>query len=68
MAFSSGVVEFLEFQPAYNTSNTTCNHLSIKELAYTAVVDGPTIHLTPLGKFMMPPPMSEKQVILPFFA
>ena len=31
-----------------------------------AVVDGVSINLTPLGKFVMPPPMFEKQVTLPF--
>ena len=33
---------------------------------YVAVVDGAAINLTPLGKFVMPPPMYEKQVVLPF--
>jgi len=33
-------------------------------LSYTAVVDHQMINLTPLGKFMMPPPMFEKQVDL----
>ena len=68
MVFANGRVEFLEFQAVYNSSNSTCNQINVKELAYTAVVDGPTIHLTPLGKFVMPPPMSEKQVLLPSFA
>ena len=27
------------------------------------MVDGPAINLTPLGKFVMPPPMFEKQVV-----
>jgi len=31
-----------------------------EDLAYTAVVDYDNINLTPLGKFVMPPPMFEK--------
>ena len=44
------------------------NHSSEHESAYTAVVDGNNINLTPLGKFVMPPPLFEKQVCLPSFA
>ena len=32
-----------------------------RDLSYTAVVDYNNINLTPLGKFLMPPPMFEKQ-------
>jgi len=35
------------------------------DLSYTAVVDNHVTNLTPLGKLLMPPPMSEKQVALP---
>ena len=31
-----------------------------------AVVDGAAVNLTPLGKFVMPPPMFEKQILLPY--
>jgi hypothetical protein len=40
--------------------------LDTPDLSYTAVIDNNIINLTPLGKFVMPPPMSEKQVPLPF--
>ena len=35
--------------------------------AYTSVIDGKRIHLTPLGKQLMPPPMSEKWLQLEDF-
>lgn len=66
--YNDGRVEFIEYAFAYNSSNSTFNHRDQHDFAYTAVVDGSTINLTPLGKFLMPPPMSEKQVILPAFA
>lgn len=68
MVDASGKVEFTEYIFIYNTSNHNFNRSEEKELAFTAVVDGNMIHLTPLGKFLMPPPMSEKQVKLPSFA
>lgn len=46
------------------TSSTHCNHGESN--GYVAVVDGPAINLTPLGKFLMPPPMFEKQISIPF--
>ena len=46
------------------TSSVNCNNR--EESGYVAVVDGPAVNLTPLGKFVMPPPMFEKQVVLPF--
>jgi hypothetical protein len=68
LVYNYGKVEFIEYTSTYNSSNSTFNHRDLPELAYTAVVDGNTINLTPLGKFLMPPPMFEKQVILPAFA
>lgn len=64
---ADGLFEFIEFNHTYHSSNLTCNHSNLTDFAYTAVVDGPTIHLTPLAKLLMPPPMSEKQVTLPHF-
>lgn len=57
---ASGKIQFVEYTLTYHSSNQTCNHAGTKDLAYVAVVDGLTVHLTPLGKFLMPPPMSEK--------
>jgi len=34
------------------------------DLAYTLVVNGAGLMLTPMGKMMMPPPMCEKEIIL----
>jgi hypothetical protein len=63
-----GHVDFVEYNFTYHVSNAHSNHASTKDSSYVAVVDGCTIHLTPLGKFLMPPPMSEKQVTLPVVA
>ena len=40
------------------------NHKDVPHDGYIAVVDGMDVHLTPLGRFVMPPPMSEKKVRL----
>lgn len=47
----------------YHTSMSQ-NNTEVDTYGYTAVVDSCLIHLTPLGKQLMPPPMSEKQVTL----
>lgn len=60
----SGRVDFVEFHLTYMTSSSNYNHAKHPDLSYTAVVDGNCINLTPLGKFVMPPPMFEKQVQL----
>jgi IKI3 family len=44
------------------TSSSNFNHADQPNLSYTSVIDGNCINLTPLGKFVMPPPMFEKQV------
>jgi IKI3 family len=44
----------------YHTSSGNFNHFEHPDLSYTAVIDYAHINLTPLGKFVMPPPMSEK--------
>jgi hypothetical protein len=54
-----GEVRNVEYNPVYHSSITSCN-LDQEKTAYTAVVDGRIIHFTPLGKQLMPPPMSEK--------
>lgn len=64
LVFSSGRLELTEYKFEYLTSATWCN--KGKDMAYVAVVDGAAINLTPMGKFVMPPPMFEKQVKLPF--
>jgi len=61
---ATGSLEFIEYRFDYMTSNTNCN--LGKDFGYVAVVDGPAINLTPMGNFVMPPPMFEKQIVLPF--
>ena len=63
---ASGLIEFTEYKFEYMTSSTNCNAGSKSDHGYVAVVDGPAINLTPLGKFVMPPPMFEKQICLPY--
>ena len=58
----SGVVQFLEYGFAYNSSMSVYN--GGDDLAYTLVVNGAGLMLTPLGKMMMPPPMCEKEIKL----
>lgn len=59
-AFSkTGEVKNVEYSPAYHSSITSCN-LGNDKTSYTAVVDGRKVYLSPLGKQLMPPPMSEK--------
>ncbi len=60
-----GRLDFVEFQLTYHTSSMNYNHAQSPDLSYTSVVDNNFLNLTPLGKFVMPPPMSEKQVPLP---
>lgn len=67
LVFESGQVRFIEFNFTYNTSMTNCNHKNREDFAYVAVVDGLDINITPLGKFVMPPPMFEKQIKLTSF-
>lgn len=62
LAQEDGRIDFIEFMLNYHTSSSNFNHKESPDLAYTAVVDNQFINLTPLGKFLMPPPMSEKQV------
>jgi len=49
-----------EFGFTYHSSMASYNMAD--DLAYTLVVNGSTLMLTPLGKLLMPPPMSEKEV------
>jgi hypothetical protein len=57
-----GRIDFVEFNLTYHTSSGNFNHFGHHDLSYTAVVDNAHINLTPLGRLLMPPPMSEKQV------
>jgi hypothetical protein len=61
---SNGRFDFIEFALNYHTSSTNFNHSGHPDFSYTAVVDYNNINLTPLGKFVMPPPMFQKQVTL----
>ena len=61
---TDGRVDFIEFNLTYHTSSGFYNNVEAPDLSYTAVVDHLTINLTPLGKLLMPPPMSEKQIVL----
>lgn len=63
---AKGVVEFTEYKFEYMTSATNCNSGEAEDHGYVAVVDGPAVNLTPMGKFVMPPPMFEKQISLPY--
>ena len=62
LVYQAGVLEFVEYSFTYHSSMSTFNHAERPHDGYMAVVDGPAINLTPLGKFVMPPPMFEKQV------
>ena len=44
----------------YVTSLKSHNKKSEKNLAYVCVVEDSHLNLTPLGKFVMPPPLFEK--------
>lgn len=54
-----GQTQVIEYSFTYHSSMVSCNQGD--ETGYTTVVDGVTLSLTPLGKMLMPPPMSEKQ-------
>ena len=64
LLYSDGKLEFTEYKFDYMTSATNFNQT--ENSGYVAVVDGPAINLTPLGKFVMPPPMFDSQVSLPY--
>lgn len=57
-------MDFIEFALNYHSSSSNFNHAESPDLSYVSVIDHNQINLTPLGKFVMPPPMSEKQVHL----
>jgi len=63
----TGRAEFVEFHFKYQTSLRSFNRKNFKNLAYVCVADDCNLNLTPLGRFVMPPPMFEKQVKLPHF-
>lgn len=55
LLYADGRLEFTEYKFDYMTSGTNFN--CSESSGYVAVVDGPAVNLTPLGKFVMPPPM-----------
>jgi len=57
----------IDFHFSYKTSLKSFNHKNEKNLAYVCVVDNQCLNLTPLGRFVMPPPMFEKQIQLASF-
>ena len=67
MCDGSGKVTLTDFHFEYNTSLKSFNQKNEHNLAYVCFVTGNTLNLTPLGKFVMPPPMSEKKVELEGF-
>lgn len=62
-----GEVNFIDFHFDYTTSVKSFNHKAHKNLSYTCFVTDRTLNLTPLGRLLMPPPMSEKQIELDSF-
>lgn len=66
-ADGKGNFTFVDFSFSYTTSVQSFNHKEEKNLAYVCVVDNNNLNLTPLGRFVMPPPMFEKQIKLSSF-
>lgn len=58
---------FVEYNFNQTTSMMSFNHQSEKNLAYVCVVDNFNLNLTPFARFLMPPPMFEKQINLNVF-
>ena len=58
---------FLDLNFAYKSSVKSFNHKNEKNLAYVCFVDDKVLKLTPLGRMVMPPPMSEKEIKLDSF-
>ena len=48
----------------YTTSNKSFNHKKNKNLSYSCFVNNCTLNITPLSRFLIPPPMSEKKIVL----
>mmetsp|Transcript_12010 Transcript_12010/g.20269 ORF Transcript_12010/g.20269 Transcript_12010/m.20269 type:complete len:207 (-) Transcript_12010:2707-3327(-) len=63
----TGRFEFITFDFKYHSSLRSFNHKEQKNLAYVAFVVNRTLNLTPLRRFVMPPPLSEKQIQLDSF-
>ena len=51
----------------YTTSNKSFNHKLNKNLSYSCFVNNSTLNITPLSRFLIPPPMSEKKIVLKQF-
>ena len=62
VVLKTGLISFYDYGFAYTSSMSVYN--GGDDLAYTLVVNGAVLMLTPLGKMMMPPPMCEKEIIL----
>jgi len=62
-----GQFTFIDFHFDYTTSVKSFNHRTFKNLTYSCFVTNNRLNLTPLGRLLMPPPMSEKQVTLDSF-
>ena len=63
----TGKVSFIDLCFKYQTSLKSSNHKESNNLAYVCVVNDRNLNLTPLRKFVMPPPMFEKQIALSHF-
>jgi len=63
----TGKYTFVDHHFNYVTSLKSSNRKGDKNLAYVCVVEDNHLNLTPLGKFVMPPPLFEKQVALENF-
>ena len=59
-ADGNGKFHFIEFHFAYKTSLKSFNHKHEKNLAYVCFVDNNNLNLTPLGRYVKPPPLFEK--------
>lgn len=62
VVLKTGLIYFFEYGFSYTSSMSVYN--GGDDLAYTLVVNGAGLMLTPLGKMMMPPPMCEKEINL----
>ena len=67
MVSGNGTVTFVDYFFDMTSSVKGFNHKAFKNLSYTCFVTDSTLNLTPLGRLLMPPPMSEKQIALSSF-
>jgi hypothetical protein len=62
-----GNYTFIDFYFDYTTSMKSFNHKNQKNLSYSCFTTNCTLNITPLSRFLIPPPMSEKKIILKQF-